>query len=174
MIGTKIYENVADNINFQRFFINYRMPNTFNSWFLITELHTWMILVKLMEEPEKGRIVRNAIVDSLWQDTSIRAKQLGADNPAAVRKQLMDLSEQFQAALIIYDDGLQSNDKVLASSLWERLLEKKCNDYRNLEEVVCYVRQNVHEYDSIKYEDILKDPKVAGSRLILANTVNNK
>lgn len=143
MVGNLIYEHVTDNIDYPKYFLQYKMPNTFNSWFLVTELHTWMVMVKLMEGDKEGRIVRNAVVEALWQDSNTRAKQLGADNPSAVRLQLMDLSEQFQGALIIYDDGLQSDDKVLASSIWERLFDKQCNDYKNLEEVVSLVRRRV-------------------------------
>lgn len=40
-------------------------------------------------------------------------------NPTIARKQVSELSEQFQAALVGYDEGLHE-DKVLAAAVWRR------------------------------------------------------
>lgn len=57
------------------------MPDTFNSWFLITELHVWILLVRSMaegcEKDSYGRVMRNNIVEALWADVATRSKQLG-------------------------------------------------------------------------------------------------
>ena len=56
------------------------MPNTFNSWFLVTELHVWLLLTRLMAEGsetgEKGRFMRNSIVEAMWNDVNSRAKKI--------------------------------------------------------------------------------------------------
>jgi len=52
------------------------MPDTFYSWFLVTELHVWMLMVRTMAEGEEGRFVRNSIVEAMWEDVSTRAKRL--------------------------------------------------------------------------------------------------
>lgn len=173
MTGLRIYEHITDSIDFPRFFMKYHMPNTFNSWFLITELHTWMALVKLMEDKKRGRVVRNAMVETLWQDANTRAKELGADNPSAVRAQLIELSEQFQGALIIYDDGLQGDDKVLASAIWERLMDRRCKDYKHLEDIVRYVRKSMNSYDQLDYEELLKNPKIM-AQVVLEHAADHK
>ena len=54
----------------------------------------------------------------------------------------MELSEQFQAALVIYDEGILCDDIVLASAVWRRILSRHC-DARQLEAMVKYVRQMV-------------------------------
>lgn len=56
------------------------LPDTFNSWFLITELHVWMMMVKAMEMGEDGQQVRNFIVEAMWQDVSTKGKKLGVRN----------------------------------------------------------------------------------------------
>lgn len=53
------------------------MPDTFYSWFLVTELHVWMVMVRLMAEGEEGKFTRNALVEALWEDTETRSKKLG-------------------------------------------------------------------------------------------------
>lgn len=76
-----LYESVADSVNYIEFFEKYKMPNTFNSWFLVTELHVWMLLVRAMaegsESGEDGRFLRNSIVEAMWTDVNTRAKKLG-------------------------------------------------------------------------------------------------
>lgn len=76
-----LYECVADQINYYEFFQEFDLPNTFNSWFLITELHVHILLVRAMAEGSEtgqdGRFLRNCIVEALWADVGTRAKKLG-------------------------------------------------------------------------------------------------
>lgn len=62
------------------FFIDFNMADTFFSWFLVTELHIWMIMVRYMAEGNAGRLVRNNAVLTLWEDTKARAANLGVSN----------------------------------------------------------------------------------------------
>lgn len=142
-----MYEAVADRIKYHELFLKFNLPNTFNSWFLITELHVWMLMVRAMAEGSEtgqpGKFMRNCIVEALWSDVSKRAKKLNAGNPSEMRNQIQVLSEQFQAALITYDEGLMLDDKVLAGALWRRFFEMKCDNYEHLETMVKYVRLQV-------------------------------
>uniref|UniRef100_U5EFL1 Putative golgi organization n=1 Tax=Corethrella appendiculata TaxID=1370023 RepID=U5EFL1_9DIPT len=159
-----LYETVADSINYAAFFVEFNLPDTFNSWFLVTELHVWMLLVRAMaegsEQNEDGRFVRNCIVETMWNDVNTRANKLGADNPSGVRKQIHILSEQFQAALIGYDEAICSNDMVLASAIWRRFFAQECDDYTKLELLVGYVRKQISMLDKMTRQDFLIRPKV--------------
>jgi cytochrome b pre-mRNA-processing protein 3 len=159
-----LYETVADQINYVDFFVEFDMPDTFNSWFLVTELHVWMLLTRAMaegsEKSEDGRFIRNNIVEAMWADVNMRARKLGAANPGGVRKQVADMSEEFQAALIAYDEGLMTDDKTLANALWRRFFEKTCEDYDRLELLVKYVRMHIRHLDSLPRRDFLKERKV--------------
>jgi cytochrome b pre-mRNA-processing protein 3 len=64
----------ADRNHF--YVLEFQMADTFYSWFLITELHVWMLMVRTMAEGEEGRFVRNNMVEAMWQDISTRAKKL--------------------------------------------------------------------------------------------------
>lgn len=70
------------------------------------------------------------------------------------------MSEQFQAALIAYDEGIMSDDHVLAGALWRRFFEMKCEDYSQLERLVIYVRQQVNMLDGMTREEFLIKPKI--------------
>lgn len=164
MVSFLLYEDVADKIVYPEFFDEFSLPNTFNSWFLVTELHVWMLLLRAMaegsESGEDGRFIRNSIVEAMWADVNTRAKKLGANNPSGTRAQIEILSEQFQAALIAYDEGIMSDDKVLAGALWRRFFEKNCENYVLLERLVSYVRQQVKMLDSLNREDFIGKPKI--------------
>ncbi|XP_017493113.1 PREDICTED: ubiquinol-cytochrome-c reductase complex assembly factor 1 isoform X1 [Rhagoletis zephyria] len=164
-----LYESVADKINYLNFFKAFDMPNTFNSWFLVTELHVWMLLVRAMaegsESGEDGRFLRNCIVEVMWGDVNARAKKLGTHNPSKTREQIEILSEQFQAALIAYDEGIMSDDRVLAGALWRRFFAMNCDDIIKIERLVKYVREQTVLLDQLQREDFLQKPKIAWADL---------
>lgn len=184
MTSHLLYESVADKINYVAFFRDFNLPNTFNSWFLVTELHVWLLLMRSMAEGsetgEDGRFLRNCIVEAMWGDVNTRAKKLGvsekrvsvcqqllnlfmlqANNPSRTRQQIETLSEQFQAALIAYDEGIMSDDRVLACALWRRFFEMKCDDYAHIERLVKYVRKQALMLDSLTREQFITKPTVA-------------
>lgn len=140
------------------------MPDTFNSWFLVTELHCWLILTRVMEEGSEsgqdGRFMRNCIVEAMWVDVQARAKKLSADNPSASRQQVSILAEQFQATLISYDEGLTSDDKILANALWRRFFDMSCDDYSKLEKLVEYVRHNAQMLDGMSRAQLVDRPDI--------------
>lgn len=56
------------------------MPDTFFSWFLVTELHVWMLMVRFMAEGEEGKLVISKVVEAMWHDVLLRAELLGVSN----------------------------------------------------------------------------------------------
>lgn len=168
-----LYENVADKILYYEFFDEFDMPDTFNSWFLVTELHCWMLLTRAMNEGSEngqdGRFLRNCIVEAMWADVQTRAKKLSADNPSASRQQVAILSEQFQATLINYDEGLMSDDKILASALWRRFFDQNCDDYKKLETLVHYVRKTIVQLDSMTRDELVRRPQIEWEPIKLNN-----
>lgn len=119
------------------------MANTFNTWFLITEIHVWMLMVRAMAERDRGQLIRNSIVESLWADALTRSKTMAPDDSRLVKKQIEELSGQFQYAIVSYDEGLTKDDRQLASALWKRFFNSNCDDYEHIELMVKYIRLNV-------------------------------
>ncbi|XP_021937286.1 ubiquinol-cytochrome-c reductase complex assembly factor 1 isoform X2 [Zootermopsis nevadensis] len=155
-----LYENAADRIQYSKFFKEFHMPDTFYSWFLVTELHVWMLMVRTMAEGEEGRFVRNNIIEAMWEDVSTRVKKLEPTNSSEIKAQLQELSEQFQAAIIGYDEGLLSDDKILAGVVWRIFLQQHCSDPENVECLVHYIRKQVKLFDEMIRDDILLSPDI--------------
>ncbi|RZF38183.1 hypothetical protein LSTR_LSTR005544 [Laodelphax striatellus] len=154
--GYSIYEQIADNVDYKSFFVKFNMPDTFHSWFVVMELHLWMIIVRLMAEEEEGRFIRNSAIEALWEDMREKAGLLGDDNTSTAREHLKYLSEEFQAALLGYDEGLLSDDIVLAAALWRRFLSSDCNEPELIEDLVRYVRKQVIILDTLTREDVFE------------------
>ncbi|XP_015606318.1 ubiquinol-cytochrome-c reductase complex assembly factor 1 [Cephus cinctus] len=158
--GVLLYQSVAENIDYLKFFKDFNMSDTFFSWFLITELHVWMLMVRTMSEGEEGHFLRNEIVSSMWADANTRIKKLGPIATAVLNKQLTEISQQFNAAIIGYDEGLLSDDKVLAGAVWRRFLQSESNDPEAVEKLVIYVRKQICALDKQPKDDFLKTPNV--------------
>lgn len=47
------------------------------------------------------------------------------------------------AAYVAYDEGLSTEDRILADAIWKRVFDSKCNSPEHLEKLVCYVRKEV-------------------------------
>ncbi|KAJ8919126.1 hypothetical protein NQ315_012111 [Exocentrus adspersus] len=145
-----LYESIADQINYVAIFDEFDLPDTFYSWFVITELYIWMLSARMMAEDTLGRHVRNGLVEAFWLDVAQRVKKLGAGSTAIVKQQVSELSEQLQAAFLAYDEGLQSDDTVLAGALWRRF-------YKGREVVLLdnMSKEQIFKEKSIRWEPII-------------------
>ncbi|KAK4305384.1 hypothetical protein Pmani_022726 [Petrolisthes manimaculis] len=153
--GFILYEKVSEQVLSHDFFEVCDMPDTFNSWFLVTELHIWLLAVRMMAEGEEGRFTRNAMLEALWQDAEERSKKVGASSLSIRQEQMQSIGASFQAALFAYDEGIMSDDRVLASALWRRLFSKNCEDPERLECIVSYVRRQAALLDSLSNDDLM-------------------
>ncbi|KAL1491960.1 hypothetical protein ABEB36_012474 [Hypothenemus hampei] len=149
-----LYESIADGLDYMSFMEKYELPDTFYSWFVLTELHIWMLSARAMAEDEDGHILRNSLVEALWTDVAKRTQKLGQVNPAAMRVQIKDLSEQLQAAFIAYDEGLQSDDIVLAGAIWRRMYQMQYTSPHHIEDIVRYIRKHMTLLDNLSLDQI--------------------
>jgi len=164
----------TQKVDIPTFFSKFDMPDTFYSWFLVTELHVWLIGARLMSEGDAGRAVRNALVEALWIDCDNRAKAIG-DMASSVRsKNIVAIAEEFQAALFIYDEGILGNDIQLSNALWRRFFvsmrearddELSVPDPEQLLLLVKYVRLVASYLDKMDATEIIVKNNISWPRL---------
>uniref|UniRef100_A0A8C3SSA8 Ubiquinol-cytochrome c reductase complex assembly factor 1 n=1 Tax=Chelydra serpentina TaxID=8475 RepID=A0A8C3SSA8_CHESE len=65
--------------------------------------------------------------------------------------------------------GILSDDHVLAAALWRNLFNKHCEDPRQLELLVEYVRKQMQYLDAINGEDLLLTGEVTWRPLVESN-----
>lgn len=145
-----LYEKVSDEVDFAKFLIKFNLPNTFSAWFVIMEIHLYMLMVRAMAEEENPVFIRNAIVEAMYKDCGQRAKQLSyGKSSTMIREQMQELVEQFKYGLIAYDEGMK-DDKILASAIWYRVFNGESDKYDDIESLVKYMRENVRQ-NVLKY-----------------------
>ena len=100
--GVIFSSHCCQGVNVNDFFDYFDMPDTFYSWFLVTELHMWMVINRIMisNRTDDAEFVRQIMITALWQDCQIRVKLL--DNiPMSERKEtLNDISMEFQVSIL--------------------------------------------------------------------------
>ncbi|PNJ57560.1 UQCC1 isoform 18 [Pongo abelii] len=73
----RMYTSCVEKTDFEEFFLRCQMPDTFNSWFLITLLHVWMCLVRMKQEGRSGKYMCRIIVHFMWEDVQQRGRVMG-------------------------------------------------------------------------------------------------
>ncbi|XP_036101293.1 ubiquinol-cytochrome-c reductase complex assembly factor 1 isoform X2 [Molossus molossus] len=164
----RMYTSCVKKTDFEEFFLRCQMPDTFNSWFLITLLHVWMCLVRMKQEGRTGKYMCRVIVHFMWEDVEHRGRVMGV-NPYILKKNMMVMTNNFYAAILGYDEGILSDDHGLAAALWRTFFNQKCEDPRQLELLVEYVRKQIQYLDSMNGEDLLLTGEVSWRPLVEKN-----
>ncbi|XP_076003379.1 ubiquinol-cytochrome c reductase complex assembly factor 1 [Genypterus blacodes] len=164
----RMYTCCVERVNYDEFFEKFALPDTLNSWFLVAQLHVWMCLVRMRQEGRAGKYMCRYIVHSMWEDVEQRSKIMGID--AIHRKETMKaMTESFYAAIFGYDEGILSDDCVLAAALWRNLFNCRCEDPNQLELMVEYVRKQMQYIDALDGEDLLLTGEVKWRPLVEDN-----
>ncbi|XP_053099574.1 ubiquinol-cytochrome-c reductase complex assembly factor 1 isoform X2 [Hemicordylus capensis] len=156
----RMYTCCVEKTDYEEFFNKFQMPDTLNSWFLVAQLHVWMCLVRMKQEGRAGKYMCRFIVHSMWEDVEQRGKVMGIDS-VALKESMRSMTESFYAAIFGYDEGILSDDHVLAAAIWRNLFNKHCDDPRQLEIMVEYIRKQVQHLDAIPGEDLLLSGEVS-------------
>lgn len=143
------YQACTDKLDPHKFFTHLELDDTLYSFYLIIQLHVWMCQVRSMKEGSEGRILRNEIVERMWQDLDVRLSKIEIYSGAKRKSLLNDLLFHHQGAIFSYDEGLLIDDKTLANALWRTLFSKRDVDPKILELSVKYVRTQLNHLRSI-------------------------
>ncbi|XP_048406257.1 ubiquinol-cytochrome-c reductase complex assembly factor 1 isoform X2 [Stegostoma tigrinum] len=152
--GLRMYTCCVERIDYDDLFERCNLSDTLNSWFLVAQLHVWMALVRMKQEGREGKYMCKYIVHSMWEDLEQRGKVMGIES-VVLKENMRVMTETFYAAIFGYDEGILSDDHVLAASLWRHFFNRQCEDPGQLEMMVEYVRKQIQYLDSLNGEDLL-------------------
>jgi len=155
----RLYLCIQYQVDYDRFFRLCSLEDVMYSWCLITFLHCWMISVPLMQQGQTGLFVRGALYKNMWKDIETRERKLGRPmNKENKAKAYNHLNDVFRAFLFGFDEGILSDDTVLAGAIWRHLMEQKeITDFSSIAVLCEYVRKNVAHLDTINEMDLLKN-----------------
>lgn len=136
-----------------------QLPDTFQSWFLITQLHLWMCMVRAKREEQDGHFICQQLVTLFWYDVEHRIKLTGVTSRAVVQGSTKELSSMFNGLLFAYDEGIIGDDTVLASALWRNLFAHRREQAtaQEVAHVVEYVRRKVKALDGLPAKHVLEE-----------------
>lgn len=145
-----LYQKTIESIDYAEFYKIFRMRNTFNSWYLVTELHMWLLMVRAAAEggdnDADGHFIRNSIIKGMWMDVRSRLELLTREEGVRSKQAnhaIESCNLHFRTTIIMYDEGLLGDDKILANALWLQFLESNNDDLASLDLLVKYVRKTV-------------------------------
>uniref|UniRef100_A0A8C8SFQ5 Ubiquinol-cytochrome c reductase complex assembly factor 1 n=1 Tax=Pelusios castaneus TaxID=367368 RepID=A0A8C8SFQ5_9SAUR len=161
----RMYTCCVERTDYEEFFHRCQLPDTLNSWFLVAQLHVWMCLVRMKQEGRAGKYMCRYIVHSMWEDVEQRGKVMGIDS-YTLKESMRHMTENFYGAIFGYDEGILSDDHVLAAALWRNIFNRHCEDPQPLELLVEYVRKQMQYLDAISGEDLLLTGEVTWRPLV--------
>ncbi|XP_033096545.1 ubiquinol-cytochrome-c reductase complex assembly factor 1-like [Anneissia japonica] len=157
--GLNMYSSCVDGVDFLKFFRACRMSDTLFSWFLVTQLHVWMCMLRLRHEGREGKYMTHYLILSMWTDVTERARVM--DIPSSkIREATSKMVEQFHGVLLAYDEGILSDDHVLAGALWRNLFLQRCDDPEVLADMVEYVRIQVQYLETLDSSQLLQKGRI--------------
>ena len=84
-------------MDFEEFLAFFDMPDTYYSWFKVTELHIWLLLVRLKGgDTSDGNSVRYYLIKALWEDCGGRISEIGGVPASEKKKQLNNIDDEFK------------------------------------------------------------------------------
>ncbi|KAF7731811.1 Protein cbp3, mitochondrial [Apophysomyces ossiformis] len=118
------------------------LPDNFQSWFSVTQLHVWMLMVHLRAE-NQGKLYIQELVNRFFEDAEAKIREHGITQQKVINSYIKDLLAQFHGGVVAYDEGMCKDDPVLAAALWRNLFAPTTNDATDLAYVVQYIRREL-------------------------------
>ncbi|CAL1537516.1 unnamed protein product [Lymnaea stagnalis] len=155
--GMNLYVSCTDFVDFSEFVKGVNLPDTFTSWFLLVQLHTWLVNVKLSQMGKEGVLLKKYMYTAMWQNVERRLETFQDISGSERRKALENYYSLMVLSVLYYDEGLLGSDKTLANSLWIQLygLDPAVQTDK-LEILVEYVRKQVHHHDQLDPYPIMR------------------
>ncbi|CAG8486260.1 8862_t:CDS:2 [Ambispora leptoticha] len=129
------------------------LPDTFQTWFTITQLHVWMLMVRLRPEKD-GKVFSQYLVDEFFDDAEKRIRQdYNIKSSRFVTRYMKIFREQFKGGILAYDEAIFNSDPVLAAALWRNIFNAS-GSAQNTAFLVEYVRNSLQMLDNLNWTDL--------------------
>ena len=131
------------------------LPPTFASWFNVSLLHVWMLLVRTrtIEDDALRKAVNQRIIDNFFLDIE-RGVIVTANvtNPIIVGKTNKMLLKTYYGSMAALDEAFLKGDAPLADALYRNLyaFDTEHCSAQKLEKVIIYMRRQVYKLDNIE------------------------
>eukprot|EP00127_Corallochytrium_limacisporum_P003257 Clim_evm106s147 gene=Clim_evmTU106s147 len=129
------------------------LPDTFMSWFAVTNLHVWLTMYRLRQEGQEHKPFTQELVNFFWQDVEERMRIAGL-SAMQISSSMKQLQPIYYGSLLSFDEGIESSDTILASALWRNIFQMK-GDVDKVARMVNFVRYEAARLEQEKIEDFV-------------------
>ncbi|KYQ88443.1 hypothetical protein DLAC_11148 [Tieghemostelium lacteum] len=145
----QIYQTISNQASNISFYKEFNLPINVRSWFVVTLLHVWMVLVRLRKDGEASKQLSTDIYDRFWDDLGQKIV-VGGINQRFVGKYLKEFYNTYLGSVVSYDEAL-FDDSILANSLWRNYFAMSEDvQPKDLLMMVKYIRYELNHLDKIQ------------------------
>ncbi|CAI5445435.1 unnamed protein product [Caenorhabditis angaria] len=159
--SAQLYYNCADNFDFPKLCDAFGLGDFMSSWYKLTLMHTWMVLLRLHGEFDGKAYMRlqRGLLSTMWLDIdhrlSIVSKELG--QVLTSENDMKHMHGLHLQTFFEYDEGFLHDDRVLAGAVWRCLYLNRPVDPVQLLRAVTYIRSTVAWLETCDTNAILVD-----------------
>ncbi|VDM41952.1 unnamed protein product [Toxocara canis] len=127
--SAQLYYDCANGYPYIKLCEAFGLPDYFSSWFKLTLMHIWMVLMRVHISLEAQAYLRlqRGLLSTMWMDVDKRLED-------EIKQSLLSYSDMKRMhglhlqTLLEYDEGFLSDDTVLAGAVWRCLyLQRTCD-----------------------------------------------
>ncbi|EFO21541.2 ubiquinol-cytochrome C chaperone family protein [Loa loa] len=157
--AAQLYFDCANRFPYLKLCTALCLPDYLSTWYKLTLMHTWMLLVRLQSVLEAAAFIRlrNSVIEIMFGDVDKRLRVVSEE----LHEMLYHKSDRRRMAglylqtFLEYDEGFLCDDTTLAGALWRNLYMQRSVDPVHLNRAVYYVRGTMAYLDSLNLEEIL-------------------
>ncbi|KAK0557183.1 Serine carboxypeptidase 3 [Tilletia horrida] len=101
------------------------LPRTYQTWFQLTNLHVWLLLVRFRAFPTRAQsqVYAQEIINHFFIDAESRMRErFGVQTARLVKGYMRDMHQQQRGAVLSLDEALGRNsDAFMAAALWRNI-----------------------------------------------------
>lgn len=150
----KLYIGVVAQARDPVFYAEMGVPDTVDGRFDMIALHTWLVMRRLKPESDAAARVSQALFDVLFDDMDRSLRESGAGD-LGVGRRVKTMAKAFYGRIAAYDEGLASDDDVLAAALGRNLYRGADPGAARIAAIAGYVRRETAALDGQDLADLL-------------------
>ncbi|KAJ1516336.1 hypothetical protein HMI55_002492 [Coelomomyces lativittatus] len=149
------------------------LPDTFQTWFSLTQLHVWMVLVRLRVEDLDQKQNIQFLVDHFFKDVERRIWAVGFALNSVVTRHLKECFSMYTGANIAYNASIFHSDTLLACTLWKNLFQGLPVPFESLEVMVHWVRRELNHLEQIPFDKFQKGEFLFAHQLLVLEFIKS-
>ncbi|VDK55837.1 unnamed protein product [Anisakis simplex] len=159
--AAQLYYDCANNYPYVKLCEAFGLPDYASTWFKLTIMHIWMVLMRLHVSLEVHSYIRlqRSLLAVMWMDVDKRLEVIGKEIKQSLTSygDMKHMHGLHLQTLLEYDEGYLSDDTVLAGAIWRCLYLQRSYDPIYVNRVILYIRSTMAYLDSLDLNDILVD-----------------